>query len=193
VLVYEVYGYKIKRTIRQGRIYLLKIFKARFKWFVDPPSEAEYEECISDLISHKVVGSMKQFVQHGDTSTLEHSLNVSYYSYRFCKNFGLDYKSAARGGLLHDFFLYDWHDGTDYKGLHGIHHPRIALENAEKHFTLNNKEKDIIKKHMWPITLKFPRFKESFVVLMMDNYCSIGELMVWRKSISRRIKLILGI
>ncbi|MDD2370454.1 MAG: HD family phosphohydrolase [Firmicutes bacterium] len=172
---------------------MLKIFKNRFNRVMNPPSEEEYEECISDLINHKEVGSMRKFMQHGDTTTLEHSLNVSYYSYRVCKILGLDYRAAARGGLLHDFFLYDWHEGKDYKGLHGIHHPRIALKNAEKHFDLNKKEKDIIKKHMWPLTIKLPRFKESFVVLMMDNYCSIGEVMVWRKSLKRRIKLILGI
>jgi len=174
---------------------LLKIIKSKFNWFIDPPSEEEYEECVSDLLDHKLVGSMRGFIQHGNTSTLEHSLSVSYASYRFCKNFGLDFRSAARGGLLHDFFLYDWHADKSYKGYkgrHGIVHPRIALNNAEKHFELNKTEKDIIKKHMWPLTLSLPRFKESFVVLMMDNYCTLGEIMIWRKSLKKRIKLLFG-
>lgn len=172
---------------------MIKIFKNRFRGHIDPPSEAEYEACVSDILEHKLVGSMRHFVQHGDTSTLEHCLSVSYASYRFCKSFGLDFRSAARGGLLHDFFLYDWHGDKGYKGLHGIKHPSIALDNAEKHFELNKKEKDIIKKHMWPLTLSLPRYKESFVVMMMDNYCTMGELMAWRKSLKQRIKILLGI
>jgi uncharacterized protein len=40
---------------------------------------------------------------------------------------------------------------------------------------MNNIEKDIIEKHMWPLTLRLPRYKESYVVLMVDKYCAFSE------------------
>ena len=89
-------------------------------------------------------------------------LQVSYVAYGVCKFFGLDYSAAARGGLLHDFFLYDW---KEYKAIrkkgeanHGRMHPHIALENSLEHFALSEKEKDIIVTHMWPKTYQFPRY-----------------------------------
>ena len=167
--------------------------KSKLNWFVSSPSEDEYEECIRDLIKDKQVASMRNFIQHGDTNTLEHSLNVSYFSYRICKNFGLDYKAAARGGLLHDFFLYDWHGGKDYKGFHGLKHPGIALKNAEAKFELSDKERDIIKKHMWPLTVSLPRFRESFVVIMMDKYCSLAEVMAKSQKAARRFRALFEI
>ncbi len=169
---------------------MINWLKYKFNWYVASPSEEEYEDCIKDLIVHKDVGSMRDFMQHGDTNTLEHCLNVSYYSYCMCKNFGLDYKAAARGGLLHDFFLYDWHVGKDYKGLHGLKHPKIALMNAEARFELNDKERDIIKKHMWPVTIKLPRFKESFVVMLMDKYCALEEVAARAQKLTRRLKML---
>ena len=83
------------------------------------------------------------------------------------------------GALLHDFFLYDWrnHDAPDLprEKYHGIEHPRIALKNAEKYFPLNEIERDIIVKHMWPLTLMPPRYKESFIVTFADKYLSSKE------------------
>ncbi|MDF2986558.1 MAG: family phosphohydrolase [Eubacterium sp.] len=153
-----------------------KWIRSRLNLKADFSSEKEYEECVADLIQHGMVDSMKNLIQHGNTNCLEHSLNVSYSSYLICRRLGFDYRSAARGGLLHDFFLYDWHRGKPYKGLHGFMHPYFALQNANRYFNLNDLEKDIIKKHMWPLTIKFPRYKETFVVLFVDKFCALGEM-----------------
>lgn len=138
--------------------------------------EEEYEKCIHDIIQHEKVISMKSFMQHGDINCLVHSLFVSYSSYLICRKLGLDYCAAARGGLLHDFFLYDWHQKQEYQGLHGFVHPRIALDNACKYFKLSSREKDIIQKHMWPLTLRLPRYRESLVVLLADKFCALMEI-----------------
>jgi HD superfamily phosphodiesterase len=119
---------------------------------------------------------MKNYIQHGNINCLDHSIYVSYSSYLICRRLGLDYRSAARGGLLHDFFLYDWHIGKPYKGLHGFIHPCIALQNANKYFVLNNREKEIIEKHMWPLTIGLPRYKETIVVLLLDKYWALIEI-----------------
>ena len=57
-------------------------------------------------------------------------------------------------------------------------HPQIALHNAQKLFHLTDLEKDIILKHMWPLTLSIPKYRESFVVTFIDKYCAFKE---WRK------------
>lgn len=118
-------------------------------------------------------------IQHGNMSVRRHTINVAKCSLLICEKLGLHYNRRAliRGALLHDFFLYDWHD-KDHSSpfrLHGIHHPRIALQNAEKEFLLTRIERDIIKKHMWPLTIVPPMCREAWIVSAADKYCSLME------------------
>ena len=142
------------------------------------PFEDEYYEAIQDIYEHEEFLKLKEFFHH-NSSIYEHVLDVAYFSYRICKILKLDHRSAARGALLHDFFLYDWrnHDVPDLprKKFHGVEHPAIAVGNAKKHFSINEIEEDIIKKHMWPLTLVPPKYKESFVVSFADKYLSSKE------------------
>ncbi len=107
---------------------------------------------------------------------MQHSINVAYYSYLVCKVFNFDYKSAARAGLLHDLFLYDWRVEKQPEGHHAYAHPRVALRTAQKIADLNKIEQDAIVKHMWPVTLRLPRYKESLVVSFVDKYCCCLEV-----------------
>ena len=138
--------------------------------------DIEYVDCIDDLVQNEAVQSMETFVQHNSTSCLKHSLTVSYRSYLLCKRLGLDYRSAARGGLLHDFFLYDWHMQRSENRFHTFTHPEIALKNAVGMFSLNKKEKDIIENHMWPLTVRLPKYRESYIVSIIDKYCALMEM-----------------
>ncbi len=142
------------------------------------PEEEEYLGIVRDILDHPEFLRLKDFFHH-NSSIYEHARIVSYLSYRVCKYLGLDYVSAARGGLLHDFFLYDWrnHDEPDLprNKFHGPAHPRIALKNAVKYFSVNEIEKDIIVKHMWPLTFAPPRYRESFIVTFADKFVSSSE------------------
>ena len=138
-------------------------------------NDLQFKAMISDLLAHDHVNNMNDFMQHGAMTCLDHCIHVSYTSYRLCSFLGFDYRSAARGALLHDLFLYDWHTVKLEKGLHAFRHPYIALENASTSFILNNIEKDIIKKHMWPLTLRLPRYKEAYIVCLIDKYCTVIE------------------
>ena len=60
--------------------------------------------------------------------------------------------------------------------MHRMRHPKIALEKACECFELSDKEKDIILRHMWPITPAPPRYRESYVVDLMDKYCTWLEM-----------------
>lgn len=142
---------------------------------IDP----EYYNCIKDLIETEVVQDMDKYIQHGSTTTLDHSIAVSYLAYRLARKLDLDYISVARAGLLHDFYLYDWHELPKEKKLfkkHGFTHSKKALENASKYFELNEVEKDIIVKHMWPLTLRqIPKYKETTLVSFADKVISSKE------------------
>ena len=136
----------------------------------------EFYDCIKDIVTHPVVLQMKNYYQHCDTDCYEHCLNVAYNNFRICKYLGLDARSAARGGMLHDLFLYDWHDKDLDINLHGFYHPGIALRNAEKAFVLDDKEKEIIKKHMWPLTVVPPKCREAYVICYFDKTCNLKEV-----------------
>lgn len=154
---------------------MIKLRRVKQKLGLKTKIEKEFVDHVRDLLDNRLVWSMDNYIQHGGITCLEHSLSVSYRSYRVCKKLRLDHRSAARGALLHDFFLYDWHDKDHGHNLHGIFHPRTAYRNARKLFHLNRIEKDIIIKHMWPLTLRPPIFKEAIVVSIVDKYCAIQE------------------
>ena len=140
--------------------------------------DADYLECVMDILEHPVYQSMNHYIQHGTTTCREHCLRVSYLSYHLCRKLGWDYRSAARAGLLHDLFLYDWHTHAKETGhrFHGFTHPRTALENAVKYFTLTEKEQNMILRHMWPMTPIPPKSREGFCLLYADKICSAAEV-----------------
>ena len=138
----------------------------------------EFFEIIKDIISNDTVRQMKNFRQHCNTSCYKHCMKVAYYTYIACKKMRLDYVSATRAAMVHDLFLYDWrkkYRNVDLPGLHAFVHPKIALKNASKLFDLNDIEKDVISKHMWPVTFGFPKYMESYIVTIMDKYSACLE------------------
>ena len=94
--------------------------------------------------------------------------------------------------LLHDYFLYDWHfkDLKNPHKLHGFYHPSRALHNAQKEYTLTKRQEDIIKKHMWPLTVVPPMCREAWIVTAADKYCSFMETVHLHKG---KIKIRKGI
>ncbi len=139
--------------------------------------DKEFTNIILDILKNETVMEMKQYKHHYETSCFDHCLIASYYCYQYCKKHNLDYISCARAAMVHDLFLYDWRKRQNgRKGLHAFTHPRTAYENASKLFELNDKEKDIILKHMWPVTLfSFPKYKESFILTLVDKRCALND------------------
>ena len=144
---------------------------------IDVPDDPAYLALVGDILAHPTVAGMQAYIQHGTTTCMAHCVNVSYLSFLFCQKHGLNARCAARAGLLHDLFLYDWHTYRRRKGerLHGFQHPMTALKNAEQAFALCHMERDIILRHMWPLTLTPPKYRESFVVVWFDKYCGLME------------------
>ena len=141
---------------------------------------AHYASMLVDLASDILLSPEMQreqnFIQHGSTTCYAHSANVACMALYL----GVDRLSLARGALLHDFFLYDWHESDPSHRLHGFRHPFSALKNARKHFDLNPIECDAIRKHMFPLTLRPPRFRESWIVCLADKWCALEETLAVR-------------
>lgn len=143
--------------------------------FDDDSELAEaFFKCVEDIIDSEEVQRLDQFSHHMDISRLQHCLNVAYYSYLLAEKMGLDSKSAARGGLLHDLFFYDYKE-SGYGRFHKYIHPRQALENSEKLCELNDTEREIILNHMWPSCMEIPKHAETYVVSAVDKYCASFE------------------
>lgn len=135
----------------------------------------EFFDIINEIMINEEVQKLKLFKHHYAYTRFEHSLSVAYYSYIICKYLHLDYQSVARAGLLHDLFFYDCENKVTRPKKHIRDHPKIALKNAEALFSLNDKEKDIILKHMWPLTFTPPKYLESFIITFVDKYCALKE------------------
>lgn len=132
---------------------------------------------VMELINMPEIKEMDKYIQHGRISTYEHCLSVAYISFGISRKLHLkvNYKNLVRGALLHDFFLYDWHIKDKERKLHGFYHPGFAYKNASRIFDLTEIEKDIILKHMWPLTVVPPRYKEAYVICLADKICTVVE------------------
>ena len=95
-----------------------------------------------------------------------------------CRRYGWDYRQAARAALLHDLFLYDWHTHAKETGeyFHGFTHPRTAMRNAEIYFQVTEMEKNMILRHMWPLTPIPPKYKEGYTIIYADKFCGLVEV-----------------
>ncbi|MDD3340688.1 MAG: HD domain-containing protein [Bacilli bacterium] len=137
----------------------------------------EFNEIIHEIIEHPEFQRRKTFKHHGEESVYDHSLQVSYLAYRMAKKLHLDAKSAAIGGLLHDFYTTPWMSAEKakrFRDMHGFVHAKQAYQNALKVFPqyMTPKIKDIITKHMFPLNINPPRYRESWIVTLADKLAS---------------------
>jgi uncharacterized protein len=135
--------------------------------------------CVDEVLASDQVRRLDEFFQHGGVSRLEHSLSVAWFGFRLARRLKLPVNehSLIRGALLHDFVLYDWREqaGFRMRNLYAFTHPRTALQNAEEHFDLNDTERNIILRHMWPLTPMPPGCLEAVVVCVADKICAAAE------------------
>ncbi len=144
----------------------------------------EYMYLVSDIYNNQEFVKTKEIEHHGVTR-FDHSLRVSYYSYKIAKILRLDYKEVARAGLLHDFFLSSEDRDKKERFISVFKHPRICVLNSIIHFELSHKEIDIIRSHMFPINLKIPKYAESWLVSFVDKGVAVYE---FSKKLSYKFK-----
>ena len=119
----------------------------------------------------------KEAMQHGCTTIYQHSVHVAYVSLFLMEKWQipLDEVSLVKGALLHDYFLYDWHESDASHRLHGFRHPGRALKNATRDYALNQREKNTIARHMFPLTPIPPQCREAWLVCLADKWCAMEE------------------
>lgn len=147
--------------------------------------DRKYLSLVDDILENDEFKLMGNVIHH-EGNRLDHSIRVSYYSYKFAKIFRLDCEKVARAGLLHDFFLEENTGATRKEKMAlMINHPEYALINSKKYFNLSSLEEDIILSHMFPIGKHVPKYFESWMVDLIDDVAAVYEkTSVIRKQLS---------
>lgn len=139
--------------------------------------QRQFQNVLMDTIVRSRLLQSDQYIQHGNTTVLRHSVAVAWFSLYLAGKLRVPVhkEELVRGALLHDYFLYDWHEKDESHRLHGFRHPYTALRNAMEIYDLTPIEQDIIKRHMFPLTPIPPRYRESVLVCIADKICSAYE------------------
>lgn len=143
---------------------------------------SEWYEIVEPILSHKEFQKRKEFLHHGEISVYDHVINVSMVNYKWAKKLGLDYKSAAIAGLLHDFYETPWTMDTEHHPFfqkHGFTHARSALNNSRKYFGkfMNKTVENSILRHMFPLNIVPPKYKEGWLLTLADKYVSMEVML----------------
>jgi uncharacterized protein len=139
--------------------------------------DLQYMNIVQNILNNDEFLKIKNIEHHG-TSRYDHSLKVSYYSYKVAKALKLDYEQTAVGGLLHDFFLSPENRTNKERFLSTFTHPKKAVEKARENFSLTKKEEDMIRTHMFPINLAIPKYMESWIISTVDKCVAVNEFSV---------------
>lgn len=146
-------------------------------------NDLSFENISKDILNNKKFQKISYETHHGITR-MEHTLRVSRNVYKVSKKMGLDYESATRAALLHDFFIND--EFVSNLGLvQGVIHPDIALANAKGEFEINAIEENAIVAHMFPLTMTLPKYKESVVLTLVDKAVAIYEYFTYKFSYTK--------
>ncbi|NLM63260.1 MAG: phosphohydrolase [Mollicutes bacterium] len=144
----------------------------------------EFLDIVEDILENKQFKRLKEMGHHG-CNRFDHSLKVSYYSYKVSKFLGLDYYETARAALIHDFFFTKNDRNAKEFILSNFTHPKEAVNNSMKYFSISEKEKNIILSHMFPLVLYLPKYSESWIVNMVDKLVATQE---WSYTFSYKLR-----
>ena len=158
----------------------------------------DWYKIVKRIIITKEFQKRRLFLHHENESLWTHSIKVSFISYKYAKKRNINEYNCAIAGLLHDFYTKAWQYNSEleilndmykerfiskkrekFKELHGISHPIDALNNSKKYYNkyLNKKIENAIVTHMFPLSLingHIPKYKESYVITMVDKYVSFN-------------------
>ena len=140
-------------------------------------------DILKQLKQNDHVVKMKDYVQHKDVTTYEHCFHVADIATKIDSKFNLNSNLDVlhMSCVLHDFYLYDWHDDTLIKKpskWHGFSHPKKAMDNADYYFDVSDDVKNAIKSHMWPLTIwSIPKSKEAWIVCLADKIATVTEVL----------------
>ncbi|MBQ7337218.1 MAG: hypothetical protein IJW40_02060 [Clostridia bacterium] len=153
-------------------------------------SKSEFLSIIRDILATEEFQRMKKYRHHVKGNLYDHSVKVAYLCYLHHKKHGMDVDLAefVRGALLHDYYLYDLH-GCGRHRFHWFRHPRRALENAIRHYPgLTMIQRDMIRRHMFPVTLTPPMTREGWLLCFYDKVAAVDDRLRGSRRAARRKK-----
>ncbi len=148
-----------------------------------------FNSLVQDIIDNKEFNKLNKELHHGITR-YDHSVRVAKWTYNICDILNMKTTDqTTRAALLHDFFTND--ELKDNNGLQKLkNHPDKALENSLKYYDLNNIQQNIIKTHMFPCSFTIPKYKESWLVSIIDKLVSTYEILRFKASLYMGIYLL---
>ena len=139
----------------------------------------EFYKMIREIVRSEEFRAMKSYRHHIKSNIFDHSVKVAYLCYRHHKRFHpkIPLRELVRGALLHDYYLYDWHDKRpSYRFVHGFVHPKKAFQNALSHYPdLTRAERDMIRRHMFPLTVIPPTTQAGWLICFYDKIAAISD------------------
>ena len=134
--------------------------------------KAVFVDELNKLLEDPRIVKLCTFPQHHGSNTLSHCIAVAKKSFELAEKFGwdIDERELVRGAMLHDYYQYNIKEEGLSAYRHGTSHPQIAMQKADKDFHLTEKEKNIIRGHMWPLTFAHPpKSREAILVSLADK------------------------
>lgn len=152
---------------------------------------------VEDILLSDEFQKRKLFAHHHNISVWDHSILVSFKSFVVAKHYNANTYICAVAGLLHDFYTQAWIKTPEIEALdngkyaqslkikrkpiwkmHGFTHAKDASINYVKYFPeLENKKiTNSIRRHMFPLTIIPPRYKEGVIITIVDKLNSCSEL-----------------
>lgn len=156
----------------------------------------EWFSIVKNILLNDEFQRRKMFLHHHNMTVWDHSILVSFKSFLVGRYFHADLNVCAIAGLLHDFYSQAWLSTPELEEfengryvqlmkekkslfeMHGFTHAKDASINYIKYFPdLENKKiTNSIKRHMFPLNIIPPRYKEGYIITTIDKWNSVHEL-----------------
>lgn len=145
--------------------------------------QVELDRFLLKYRGHEKIQEMRRYIQHGAITTYDHAERVTALCFLLNRRWhlGADERALVLGAFMHDFYLYDWHVNDKSHRLHGYHHPDTSCENAIRYFHVDAQVQQMIRSHMWPLTITHvPGSREAWILCLADKYISLSETLLCR-------------
>ena len=116
---------------------------------------------------------------HFNSNVAIHSIRVTNECYRLAHimHLDIDKESLIKGAICHDLALANikYTFGPKQAIFHSMDSANIATNIIG---TLSDKERNIIESHMFPISPVLPKYKESWILTLVDKYIATKEILI---------------
>lgn len=123
-----------------------------------------------------------QQTHHNVTTVGDHSLNVAVAALCICAflarlHIHTRTRDVTEAALCHDLGILGRHEKFANNRQCCHQHPLDSVEVARRlDPDMDDRTLEMIRTHMWPMTLKPPTSREGVIISLADKYCAIREV-----------------